>query len=149
MMKNLAIGRITKMILRKQVLIDTNSRDNAYLYDNDLIALIREQINRAESDNLGLLGYPDTNSVSLSKSAFRYSNALVENGILYVDIETIHTPEGILFRRLLDSEVPMKFKAAGTGVTENILTSMGIKHTRPDSETYKFISVCAIISEQN
>lgn len=148
MMKSLTIGRTTKMTLRKQVLIDTNSRDNAYLYDDDLIALIREQINRAESDNLGLIGYPDTNCVSLSKSAFRYSNALVENGILYVDIETIHTPEGILFRRLLDSEVPMKFKALDAKVTKNILTSMGIEHTKPDSEAYKFISVCAIVSEQ-
>ena len=137
------------MILHRQVLIDTNSRDNTYLYDNDLITLIREQINRSESDNLGLIGYTDTNSVPLSKSAFRYSNALVENGILYVDIETIHTPEGIVFRKLLDSEVPMKFKAAGTGVTENILTSMGIAYTRPDIEFYKFMYVSAIVSEQN
>lgn len=148
MTKDLAIGRTIKMILYKQVLIDSKAT-NAYFYDSDLLMLIRDQINQSEK-NLGQFDFPDTtNAIDLAKAAFLYRNAVVEKGILYVDIETIHTPDGIVFRRLVESGTRIIYKPAGTGRHEYITDQMGIQKKTIDIETYRFLTACALISEQN
>jgi hypothetical protein len=75
-----------------------------------IIEDIRDQINSLEEkDKLGIFGIPE--KISLSEAAFRYSNAIVEKKILYVDIETISTPKGVEFRRLLETEADIEFFA--------------------------------------
>ena len=135
------------MIHFKQMVINSNFT-NHYLYDNDLLMAIRDQINQSEK-NLGQIDFPNTNTpIELSKAAFLYRNAVVEKGILYVDIETIHTPSGITFRRLLESDIEIVYKPAGMGRHDIMANHMGIEQKKIDKQTYQFISVCAIISEQ-
>ena len=137
------------MILYKQLLIDSSSSTNNYLYNVDLLTSIRDQINQSEK-NLGMIDFPESDAViELSKAAFTYKNAVLEKGILYVDIETIHTPCGITFRRLLDSDVEIAYKASATGNYSNVISRMGIEEKKIDNETYKFLTVSAIVSEQN
>ena len=88
----------------------------------------------------------------MSKIAFKYSNPLIENETLYVDIEVLGTREGNLLKSLLEAQVDLRFRPAGTASlvgempqeTHNLL---GVpKHVATD---YKLISLAAIGPEED
>ena len=70
---------------------------------------IKSQINSLEEKaRTGFFGVPKTETV-LSEAAFRYSNAQIENKVLYIDAETISTPKGVEFRRLVEESTDIEF----------------------------------------
>ncbi len=53
--------------------------------------------------------------INPSKIAFGFSNPLIENETLYVDIEILETPEGQLLRSILESQMELRFRPGGMG----------------------------------
>ena len=146
------------MKLYKQPILNTNASLNNRRYPLEVLISIKDQIIEMSSKGMGLgtLGY-DTEGlekcgVNMSKIAFKYSNPLIENETLYVDIEVLGTREGNLLKSLLEAQVDLRFRPAGTASlvgempqeTHNLL---GVpKHVATD---YKLISLAAIGPEED
>lgn len=74
-----------------------------------ILEKIKDQINALdEKARLGFFGLPGSEKM-LSDASFRYYNSQIENKVLYIDIETISTPKGVEFRRLLDTDADIEF----------------------------------------
>ena len=98
---------------------------NGRKYNPETLESIKDQINsRDKSMNIGQLGYPEGFDINLRNAAFTYSNAIVENGILYADIEILKTMMGDEVKRLLElgtspSSKGIVFRPAGVGNVES------------------------------
>lgn len=141
------------MILQKQLLINTKPTLNNRVYPIEVLESIRDQINsRDKSTNLGTLGYPEGLEVSLSEAAFQYSNAIIEGDSLYVDIETIHTPEGIYLRRMIDEGNELRFRPGGQSTLKGVMpvethNLLGVpKHVAMD---YQLITISLINPDED
>jgi hypothetical protein len=78
-------------------------------FSPEILESIKEEINsRPKTKNLGVFGTLKKNSKILDFS-FRYSNPIIEEKNLYLDIETIHTPEGVEFRKMIEMEKNLDF----------------------------------------
>ena len=146
------------MKLNKQPVLNTNATLNNRRYPLEVLVSIKDQIIDMSSKEtaFGTLGY-DTESLekatlNVSKIAFRYSNPLIEDKILYVDIEVLETPEGGILRSLLEAKMDLRFRPSGMAFlvgpmpqeTHNLLVVP--KHVSSD---YKLISLAAINPEED
>jgi hypothetical protein len=146
------------MKLYKQPILNTNASLNNRRYPLGVLVSIKDQIIEMSSKETahGTIGYDiesiKKGGINLSKIAFKYSNPLIENETLYVDIKTLETPEGKLLRSLLESGIDLRFRPAGTASlvgempqeTHNLL---GVpKHVSSD---YKLIGLAAINPEED
>jgi hypothetical protein len=133
------------MKLYKQLLLNTEVTLNNRRYPLEVIESIRDQINSRDEDrNLGTVGYEENLEIDLSKVAFKYSNAVIENNALYVDIEMLDTPLGKSLNEVLGD---MRFRPAGTGTFDGgmpVETMNLLKVPSRVSMGYKILSVAAI-----
>jgi hypothetical protein len=132
------------MKLLKQPILNTKKTKNDTVYHIEVLEIIRNQINsKGDSLKLGTIGFPDGLTVSLSEGAFKYSNAVIENEVLYVDIETIHTPEGVKLRNTIDRDLQICFRPAGISTLLND-TPNKVVHS-----DYQLITIAAIQKEDD
>jgi len=146
------------MKLYKQPILNTNPTLNNRRYPLEVLVSIKDQIIEMSSKQsaFGTVGYDSESlekaTLNVSKIAFEFSNPLIENETLYVDIKTLETPEGKLLRSLLESGIDLRFRPAGTASlvgempqeTHNLL---GVpKHVATD---YKLISLAAVNPEED
>jgi hypothetical protein len=90
----------------------------------ELLEEIKKQINfKVERENnLGLLNESKGHIMDLHRVAFRYTNPQIMNNQLYVDIETMNTPLGILLNAYIKDiaenglDYIMKGKIVGIGI---------------------------------
>jgi hypothetical protein len=94
---------IKQLILNRELIKD-------YQYSLSLLEKIRDQINQDPRKNIGLTSPFEKLEITTSDMVFKYSNAVVENGSLYVDIETVHTPKGVDLRRAIETNKPLQFR---------------------------------------
>lgn len=141
------------MKLLKREILNSEPTKNNRRYTPEVLEIIKDQINSRERDkNLGTMGYPAGLETPLCDVAFRYSNAVIENNVLYADIETIHTPEGIKLRQMIESGIDVRFRPGGQATldgempveTHNLLNIP--KHVGKD---YQLITVAAISPEED
>ena len=146
------------MKLYKKPILNTNPSLNNRRYPLEVLVSIKDQIIEMSSNEtaFGTIGYDyeslENGGINLSRTAFKYSNPLIEDEILYVDIEVLETREGEILRSLLESKMDLRFRPAGTASlvgempqeTHNLL---GVpKHVATD---YKLISLAAVNSEED
>lgn len=109
------------MKLKKQLILNTHPTLNGRVYSLEILEKIRDQINSKDSSrNIGTFEYPEGLDISLKDSAFTYSNAIIENGCLYVDIQILSTPNGEKIKHQLeiDKRIGVSsrvFRPAGQG----------------------------------
>jgi len=114
------------MKLEKQIILNSYPTKNGRVYTPQALEAIKKQINSSEkSRNLGALEYPEDLSVSMSDVAFTYSNAIIENGSLCVDIEILSTPMGEKLKESLevDKRVGISrrvFRTAGQATLDKV-----------------------------
>lgn len=136
------------MKLLKQVILNTRVTKNNRRYPIEVLESIKDQINKRNKDlNIGTIGYPTDLIVSLSDSAFRYSNAIIENEILCVDIETVHTPKGVELRNMIDNEEDIRFRPGGMSTLKGGIPSEVLNLIDVPNEVcidYKLITISAI-----
>jgi hypothetical protein len=141
------------MKLLKQPILNTNPTKNNRMYPIEVLESIKKQINeRNSSANIGTIGYPEGLDVSLSDAAFKYSNAVIEKDVLYVDIETIHTPEGVELRRMLDEEQDLRFRPGGQATLKGDVpeeTHNLLKIPKYVNEDYQLITIAAITPDED
>jgi hypothetical protein len=141
------------MKLLKQPILNTNPTKNNRKYPIEVLESIKRQINeRNPSMNIGTIGYPEGLEVSLSKAAFKYSNAVIEKDVLYVDIETIHTPEGIELRKMLEVDNDIRFRPGGQATLQGEVpeeTHNLLKIPKYVSEDYQLITIAAITPDED
>jgi hypothetical protein len=101
---------------------------------------------------LGTIGYPEGLEIPLNKVAFQYRNAVVEDGVLYADIETLGTPHGARLAEMIESGVDLRFRPGGQSTLEGEMPMethnlLGVpKHV---SEDYQLITIAAISPEED
>jgi hypothetical protein len=141
------------MIRLKEPILNTEATKNNRRYPLPVIEKIRDQINaREDSGNLGTIGYPEGLEIPLAEVAFKYKNAVVEDEVLYVDIETVGTPRGIRLAEEISAGADVRFRTSGTGTLEGEIPEethnlLGVpKHV---SEDYQLITIAAITSEED
>ena len=134
-------------------ILNTKVTKNNRRYPIEVLEIIRDQINSRKRDqNLGTIGFPKDLEIAFSDAAFRYYNAVVRNEVLYVDIETIHTPLGIEFRKLIEVDNDLRFRPGGSATldgpvpveTHNLLNVP--KHVGRD---YQLITIAAITFDED
>jgi len=146
------------MILKKQEIINTEVTKNNRRYPREVLMSIRDQINnRDKSRNVGQIGYPEGMETNLRRVAFTYSNAVVEDDVLYADIEILETEMGDEIKRLLELEVltksrSIRFRPAGSatikgGMPVETLNLLGIPNVV--SEDYKLLGIHAIYDSED
>jgi len=65
------------------------------------------------------LGYGESFDTNMRDAAFTYSNAVIENGVLYADIEILETMMGDEVKRILElGPTETVFRPKGTGTFE-------------------------------
>lgn len=146
------------MKLYKQPILNTNASLNNRRYPLEVLVSIKDQIIEMSSKQsaFGTVGYDseslEKETLNVSKIAFEFSNPLIENETLYVDIKTLETPEGQLLRSLLESEIDLRFRPAGMGsldgeMPQEVHNLLDVpKHVSSD---YKLISLAAINPEED
>lgn len=141
------------MKLLKREILNSEPTKNNRRYTPEVLEIIKDQINSRDADrNLGTIGYSEGLDVALSDVAFKYSNAVIENNILYADIETIHTPQGVKLRQMIETGSDIRFRPGGKATlegempveTHNLLNVP--KHVGRD---YKLITLAAINPEED
>ena len=134
-------------------ILNTKVTKNNRQYPIEVLEIIRDQINsRKHEQNLGTIGFPQDLEIKVSDAAFRYSNAVIREQVLYVDIETIHTPTGIEFRRMIEVDHDLRFRPGGSATlegpmpveTHNLLDTP--KHVGLD---YQLITIAAITADED
>lgn len=146
------------MMLNKQPVLNTNPSLNNRRYPLEVLVSIKDQIIEMSSKEtaFGTLGY-DIESLekcvtNLSRIAFKYSNPLIEDEILYVDIEVLETPEGGILRSLLEAKMDLRFRPSGMAslvgeMPQEVHNLLGVpKHVSPD---YKLVGLAAINPEED
>jgi hypothetical protein len=146
------------MKLYKQPILNTNASLNNRRYPLEVLISIKDQIIEMSSKQsaFGTVGYDSGSlekaTLNVSKIAFEFSNPLIENETLYVDIKTLETPEGKLLRSLLESEIDLRFRPAGMGsldgeMPQEVHNLLEVpKHVSSD---YKLICLAAIGPEED
>jgi hypothetical protein len=146
------------MKLNKQPILNTNATLNNRRYTLEVLVSIKDQIIEMSSKEsaFGTLGYDsealEKATVNLSKVAFGFSNPLIENETLYVDIEVLETPEGEVLRSLLESKMDLRFRTSGMAslvgeMPQEVHNLLDVpKHVSPD---YKLIGLAAINPEED
>jgi hypothetical protein len=140
------------MKLLKRPILNTAPTKNNRRYTAEVLEVIKNQINENSSKNLGTLGYPEGMDVSLSNVAFKYSNAVIEKDVLYVDIETIHTPKGIELRKILEVDNDIRFRPGGAATLEGempVETHNLLNVPKHVSTDYKLITIAAITPDED
>lgn len=104
----------------------------------------------------GTVGYDleslEKSTLNVSKIAFEFSNPLIENETLYVDIKILETPEGQLLRSALEAKMDLRFRPAGMGsldgeMPQEVHNLLDVpKHVSSD---YKLICLAAINPEED
>ena len=146
------------MKLYKQPILNTNATLNNRRYPLEVLVAIKDQIIEMSGKEtaFGTIGY-DYESlekcvINPSKIAFRFSNPLIENEILYVDVEILETPEGKLLRSILESQMDLRFRPSGMAslvgeMPQEVHNLLEVpKHVSPD---YKLIGLAAINPEED
>lgn len=141
------------MIRLKEPILNTEATKNNRRYPLPVLEKIRDQINaREDYRNLGTIGYPEGLEIPLNKVAFQYRNAVVEDGVLYADIETLGTPHGARLAEMIESGVDLRFRPGGQSTLEGEMPMethnlLGVpKHV---SEDYQIITIAAISPEED
>ena len=136
------------MKLLKQAILNASVTKNNRRYPIEVLESIKDQINKRDKDlNIGTIGFPTDLIVALSDSAFRYLNAIIENEILYVDIETIHTPNGVKLRNMIDNEEDIRFRPGGMSTLKSGIPSEVLNLIDVPNEVcidYQIITISAI-----
>jgi hypothetical protein len=146
------------MNLNKQPILNTNATLNNRRYPLEVLVSIKDQIIEMSSKQsaFGTVGYDSESlekaTLNVSKIAFEFSNPLIENETLYVDIKTLETPEGQLLRSLLESEIDLRFRPSGMAslvgeMPQEVHNLLDVpKHVSSD---YKLIGLAAINPEED
>jgi hypothetical protein len=141
------------MKLLKQVILNTRATRNNRRYPIEVLESIKDQINKKDKSlNIGTIGYPTDLIVSLSDSAFRYSNAVIENEILYIDIETVHTPKGVELRNMIDNKEDIRFRPGGISTLKSGIPSEVLNLIDVPNEVcidYQLITISAIQASED
>ena len=141
------------MIRLKEPILNTEVTKNNRRYPLPVLKKIRDQINsREDSGNLGTIGYPEGLVIPLADVAFKYKNAVVEDEVLYVDIETVGTPQGTILSDMLEYEMDLRFRPIGTGTLEGEVpmeTKNLLEIPNLISKDYQLITIAAITSEED
>ncbi len=108
------------MILKKQMILNSEVNKNNRRYPEEVLESIKAQINsKPKSMNIGTLGYGESFDTNMREAAFTYSNAAIENGVLYADIEILETMMGDEVKRILElGPTETVFRPKGTGTFE-------------------------------
>lgn len=93
----------------------------------ELLEEIKNQINSKieKGSNLGSLGESKSHIMDLHRVAFKYTNPQIINNQLYVDVEPINTPLGILLKAYIKDiaenglDYVMKGKTVGVGILKD------------------------------
>lgn len=146
------------MKLYKQPILNTNATLNNRRYPLEVLVAIKDQIIDLSSKQsaFGTVGYDyeslEKSTVDVTKVAFRFCNPLIENETLYVDIETLETPEGQLLRSILESQMDIRFRPSGMAtlvgeMPQEVHNLLDVpKHVSPD---YKLIALAAINPDED
>lgn len=141
------------MNLYKQPILNTNASLNNRRYPLEVLVSIKDQIIEMSSKEtaFGTIGYDyeslEKGGINLSKIAFKYSNPLIEDEILYVDIEILETPEGGILRSLLEAKMDLRFRPSGMAslvgeMPQEVHNLLDVpKHVSSD---YKLVGLAAI-----
>jgi hypothetical protein len=108
------------MYIERELITNTKVNKNNRRYPIEVIEKIRDRINsNDEWTNLGILGMPESEVITLGQVAFKYSNAIIEDESLYCDIEVIDTRRGDELKQILGYEVDglkrIVFRTSGKG----------------------------------
>lgn len=139
------------MKLEKQLILNTRPTLNGRMYPLKVLEQIRDQINSNDpSINIGTLGYPEGLDISLTDAAFTYTNAVIENDCLYVDIQILSTPDGEKIKHQIevDQRVGVSsrvFRPAGQASLEGELSD---SH-RMVCDDYKIITIASILNDED
>lgn len=72
--------------LNKQLVLNTNPTSNGRTYPLNVLESIKKQI-EDNSVNLGTTGYGEGIILELDEVSFSYSNPIIENNSLYIDVK--------------------------------------------------------------
>ena len=126
------------MIIKNQLILNTEVTKNSHKYSLDVLESIKEQINsKPKSANIGTIGYTDQLVDVLIDAAFMYTNAIIRDGGLYVDIEILPTPQGKVLENGFNSHTVFRPKGMSS-----ILDS--IDHIGIVSDSYELLGIAAI-----
>lgn len=67
---------------------------------------------------LGEINNPDRFEIDLSKVSHKIDNFVIQGGILYGDIETLHTPSGVVLDQYIEDKIVV-FRPRATGILAN------------------------------
>ena len=146
------------MKLYKQPILKTNPTLNNRRYPLEVLVSIKDQIIEMSNKQsaFGTVGYDSESlekaTLSVFKIAFRFSNPLIEDETLYVDIEVLETPEGGILRSLLESKMDLRFRPSGMAslvgeMPQEVHNLLDVpKHVSSD---YKLIGLAAINPEED
>jgi hypothetical protein len=136
----------------KVLLMNTNPTKNGRAYSNEVLESIASQINSNPRDmNLGIVGVEgfQMGAVSLSKTAFTFGDAEIEEKSLYVKVKNFEEfPEGRKLKEMLLDEngtprPTFSFRPAGTGTINEIDGNFFV------GDDYKIQTVTAIPSSDD
>lgn len=102
----------------KVCITDENSIPYKAMNSVEVIKTIKEQIDKniENEQNLGVLDDDDSLVITLSSVAFKYYNPQIIDNKLYVDIEVLKTPHGLVMEQLFKSNDDFRCTAIGTGI---------------------------------
>lgn len=102
----------------KVCITDENSIPYKAMNSVEVIKTIKEQIDKniENEQNLGVLDDDDSLVITLSSVAFKYHNPQIIDNKLYVDIEVLKTPHGLVMEKLFKSNDDFRCTAIGTGI---------------------------------
>jgi hypothetical protein len=134
--------------LKKVLLLNTEITKNNRRYTKEILESIRDQINSRNIDiNIGTMGFSEGLAINLRDASFTYSNAVVENECLYVDIDSLNTTMGQELVRRLDIDFhSVRFRPGGQATTQGV--SVEVKNTLGVADVvnidFKLTTVAAI-----
>ena len=137
------------MILKKQMILNNEVNLNNRRYPDEVLESIKNQINSNPKEmNIGTIGDRDTAHVNLRDASFTYSNAVVENGVLYADVEILKTMMGDELKRILEiAPTEIVFRPRGIGTFEGEMpeeTKNLLNIPNRISMDYKIVGMSAI-----
>ena len=135
------------MKLEKQLILNTQPTLNSRVYPLAVLEQIRDQINSNDASvNIGTFEYPEGLEFSLSKAAFTYSNAIIENDCLYADIQILSTPDGEKIKYQLEVGVSSRvFRPAGQATLDDELSDSQLTV----GGDYRLIAIASISKEED
>lgn len=132
------------MILKRQLLLNTEVTKNNRRYPLEILESVRDQINGRDSSlNFGFRDYPtdevfsDLEKLIVKNAAFAYSNAIVEEESLYIDIIALSTHEGMKFAEMIKEGLDLRFRPIGTGTLKG----------KVPAEVHNLLEIPNVVSE--